>query len=318
MTTLNGPTNFANDGKDVLETTIELNDELIGQLYPLKEDLKQLSITFDIENTANIIVKNKDIYKRVSLQFPDELLFLSSTIVKVLKEKINEKIPENNIHLYVLADTSYGSCCVDEVAAEHVDSNLIIHYGHSCLSRTTRTPVKYVFGNFPIDVDHCCDAFNNKFSYDKNKDIIILFDVIYHHKIGEIVKKLREEYEYTNILTPSLEYKNDDISIENANIMKLNTIEFPKDKKLEDYCLFYIGGTSTKSPYSSGADENASLTNILITYSQCPSIITYEPCTMRCRDDTYRAQGALMKRYVMVQKVKDSNIIGIVVGTLGV
>jgi len=73
--------------------------------------------------------------KKVSLQFPDELLFLSSTIVKVLKEKINEKIPENDIHLYVLADTSYGSCCVDEVAAEHVDSKLIIHYGHSCLSR---------------------------------------------------------------------------------------------------------------------------------------------------------------------------------------
>jgi len=67
MTTLNGPTNFANDGKDVLETTIELNDELIGQLYPLKEDLNQLEITFDIENTANIIVQNKDIYNRVIL-----------------------------------------------------------------------------------------------------------------------------------------------------------------------------------------------------------------------------------------------------------
>ena len=173
MTTLNGPTNFANDGKDVLETSIELNDELIGQLYPLKEDLEQLSATFDIDATANLIIQNKDtytrviylfiyiyyylnnsvipftkyiylklnsncnilIYKKVSLQFPDEILFLSSTITKVLKSKIDEKVPENNIHLYVLADTSYGSCCVDEVAAEHVDSNLIIHYGHTCLSR---------------------------------------------------------------------------------------------------------------------------------------------------------------------------------------
>ncbi|ORY29585.1 diphthamide biosynthesis protein [Neocallimastix californiae] len=256
MAALNGPTSFANDGKDVLEITIELNDELISQLYPLKEDFEP--------------------------------------------------------------DTSYGSCCVDEVAAEHVNSNLIIHYGHSCLSRTTRIPVKYVFGNFPIDVEHCCESFNNKFSYDKNKPIIVLFDVIYHYKIAEIIKKLREDYEYTNILTPSLEYKNDDLSIENENIMKLDKVDLPKDKKIEDYCLFYIGGTSSKSPYSSNGDENAALTNILITYSQCPSIITYEPCTMRCRDDTYRAGGALMKRYVMVQKVKDSNIIGIVVGTLGV
>jgi len=67
MTTLNGPTNFANDGKDVLETSIELNDELIGQLYPLMEDLEQLSATFDIDSTANIIIQNKDTYKRVIL-----------------------------------------------------------------------------------------------------------------------------------------------------------------------------------------------------------------------------------------------------------
>jgi len=65
MAALNGPTSFANDGKDVLEITIELNDELISQLYPLKEDFERLSTTFDIDNSANIIIQNKDIFKRV-------------------------------------------------------------------------------------------------------------------------------------------------------------------------------------------------------------------------------------------------------------
>lgn len=27
------------------------------------------------------------------------------------------------------------SCCVDEVAAQHVDADLIVHYGHACLSQ---------------------------------------------------------------------------------------------------------------------------------------------------------------------------------------
>jgi len=160
-------------------------------------------------------------------------------------------------------------------------------------------------------ISNLCIYFNSIFI-----SILSLFIII--NAIEEIVNKLRNEYKYTNILTPSLDYKNEDLTIENSNIMKLDTVELPSDKKIQDYSLFYIGGTSTKSPYSSGGDENAALTNIFITYSQCPSIITYEPITMRCRDDTYRAGGALMKRYVMVQKVKDSNIIGIVVGTLGV
>jgi len=40
----------------------------------------------------------------------------------------------DDIKFYILADTSYGSCCVDEIAAEHADADCIIHYGRACLS----------------------------------------------------------------------------------------------------------------------------------------------------------------------------------------
>ncbi len=53
----------------------------------------------------------------------------------------NKRVPE----FYILADTSYGGCCVDEVAAKHVDADLVVHYGHACLSATARLPVIYVF-----------------------------------------------------------------------------------------------------------------------------------------------------------------------------
>lgn len=42
--------------------------------------------------------------------------------------------PRAAIKLYVMADTTYGSCCVDEVGAAHVNAQCVIHYGHSCLS----------------------------------------------------------------------------------------------------------------------------------------------------------------------------------------
>lgn len=30
------------------------------------------------------------------------------------------------------------SCCVDEVAAQHVDADFVVHYGHTCLSPFVR------------------------------------------------------------------------------------------------------------------------------------------------------------------------------------
>jgi len=39
----------------------------------------------------------------------------------------------NLLRVYVLGDTSYGSCCVDEVGAQHMCCDFIIHYGNACL-----------------------------------------------------------------------------------------------------------------------------------------------------------------------------------------
>lgn len=66
---------------------------------------------------------------KVALQFPDTLLPDAGATVTALREG-----REKDLQVFVLADTSYGSCCVDEVAAEHVNADLIIHYGPSCLS----------------------------------------------------------------------------------------------------------------------------------------------------------------------------------------
>ncbi|CAN0414280.1 unnamed protein product, partial [Phaeothamnion confervicola] len=49
--------------------------------------------------------------------------------------------------IFVTGDTSYGSCCVDEVAAQHLGADAIVHYGRACLSPTASgVPVLYVFG----------------------------------------------------------------------------------------------------------------------------------------------------------------------------
>lgn len=50
---------------------------------------------------------------QVALQFPDELLADSVAVISKLKEALP------TLSFYILADTSYGSCCVDLIAAKH-------------------------------------------------------------------------------------------------------------------------------------------------------------------------------------------------------
>ena len=91
--------------------------------------------------------------EQIALQFPDELLHDSVPIYRDLKNQLTD-----DRQLYVLADTSYGryafalvlvfrltqlysSCCVDEVAAQHVDADAIVHYGHACMSLYVSIPL---------------------------------------------------------------------------------------------------------------------------------------------------------------------------------
>lgn len=75
-------------------------------------------------------------------QFPDELLKDSTRVVSALRNKIcslresdtERQGDSKEVRLFVMADTTYGSCCVDEVGALHADADCVIHYGHSCLS----------------------------------------------------------------------------------------------------------------------------------------------------------------------------------------
>ncbi len=96
------------------------------------------------------------------------------------------------------------SCCVDEVAAEHLSADLIVHYGRSCLSqfvniihkkiygfhielhdcnRSSRIPVLYVYGRFEIDIDQCVAHLRSVVGL-SNRPLVVLYDVVYEHAIG--------------------------------------------------------------------------------------------------------------------------------------
>ncbi|KAG1234090.1 hypothetical protein G6F68_002815 [Rhizopus microsporus] len=331
-----GPASFSNDGKDVIERHLEVKSEKHKNIQDL----------YEIERTVTKIVQGG--YKKIALQFPDELLADAATVAEQLREKTQKEI-------FILADTSYGSCCVDEVAAEHVNADLIVHYGRSCLSPTSHLSALYVFGQRPIDIQQCTSEFEKLFP-DKAQPVIIMCDVEYSYAVDSLTAALQKTYQCiipTVIQTESKlqstldQHKTPSTCASHAERQRLGKsccgkckgdledavqdkpdtlpaeplrdmsglkeekkkggryFELPENVSIDTCSIFFVG------------EESLTLTNIMMVHNKCP-VYTYNPKTNIARKESVQVNKMLMKRYFLVQKAKDAETIGIVVGTLGV
>jgi diphthamide biosynthesis protein 2 len=100
-----------------------LNRPITPPLQTAEIDLEEI---YEIERTVSLLREGS--FKTVALQFPDDLLHDSAKVSRRLQDSLD------GVKTYILADTSYGSCCVDEIAAEHINADVVVHYGRACLS----------------------------------------------------------------------------------------------------------------------------------------------------------------------------------------
>uniref|UniRef100_A0A0K0D066 2-(3-amino-3-carboxypropyl)histidine synthase subunit 2 n=1 Tax=Angiostrongylus cantonensis TaxID=6313 RepID=A0A0K0D066_ANGCA len=163
-------------------------------------DCEQLEEFFYIDETVRWISNNN--YKRVALQLPDHFLARAYRIATLIESKADTKA-------FILADTSYRSCCVDEVAASHASCDAIVHYGDACLSALTENiPVKFVFGSFPIDLE-AFSQFPKCLATDVTTPLLLLTDACYSDKSDVLFNTLQHDLPkerqlyYARVLDPS-------------------------------------------------------------------------------------------------------------------
>lgn len=77
--------------------------------------------SWDLGATVNYIVRHG--LKRVALQFPDDLLIDAPVISQRLSSELSAVC---DAKVYILADTSYNSTGVDEVAAQHIQADCVV------------------------------------------------------------------------------------------------------------------------------------------------------------------------------------------------
>ncbi|XP_054837855.1 2-(3-amino-3-carboxypropyl)histidine synthase subunit 2 isoform X2 [Eublepharis macularius] len=251
---------------------------------------------YELDRATSFIVNNN--FTKVALQFPDELLSDSATVAAKMEETTGSK-------MYILGDTSYGSCCVDEMAAEHVSAEAVVHYGRACLSPCCKLPVLHVFGNQPLDVMRCAEIFK-ELHPDRQAHVIVLSDVTYSHAIDDLASQLH--LIYPNVVFSQVDSKKALSSAQPVSgLVQQFGRHFTVDEEhgLDNYAMFYVGC------------EGPELTNFMLSWNQCP-FSSFNPNTGQGRWETLDVNRALRRRLYLVERARDAQVVGIVAGTLGV
>lgn len=268
---------------------------------------------YEVERIAREI--REEGRKKIALQFPDHMLGDAPRVVELLQAELAntrkvqeaEAVPQQREKIWILADTSYSACCVDEIAAEHVDADVVVHYGRSCLSPTSRLPVIYVFTKHSLDLEHAVSVFESEFP-DQHTHVMLMADVTYQAHVPELYRKIKARG-YTNLLSTRIQ-RNPLGSIPNRAVTNSENAEVKVDEEgginLKLYSVFHISSPPTAL--------------LLALSSRIASLHIYP--TPESQDTYYSpartTRAMLGRRYAKLLNLTTAGIIGILINTLSV
>nr|POF04570.1 diphthamide biosynthesis protein 2 [Quercus suber] len=305
----------------------------LSSLSELSEE--QLYLQYEIKRTVDEIKRGK--WQRIALQFPDDMLVDAPRVFERLRDDLSPSksanrpragchsvadalgkvtlddgssqstakpdVP-NNIEdeterrLCILGDTSYGACCVDEVAAEHVDADVVVHYGRSCLSPTARLPVVYVFTSQPLDLEAVVSNFEKTYP-DKDEQVCLMADIPYHHHISALADRLRAG-SYSNAFATAIVH--DPSSLLPNRTVPAGIAE--NKEKLTEYSVFHISTPPT---------------SLLLTLSsRVKRVHIYSPDAPEPSAMETSSSALLRRRYGLITRLSSVPIFGILINTLSV
>ncbi|KAG0670896.1 Diphthamide biosynthesis protein 2 [Maudiozyma exigua] len=290
-----------------------------------KETLSEkLANYYSLDELSSYLLKNPQ-FNRMTFQFPDSLVMDSSFVIKIVEKKLNESDPDNKRRLWVLADTAYSACCVDEVAAEHVNADLVVHFGDACLNAIQKLPVVYSFGKPHLNIDALINKFKETFS-DVNSKVCLMASAPFTHHITAIVSKLKE-LGYSNLICSVI---NTNLINDNVTILSQNQID-PANATLLQTLGNRMLYSDNKSILTTSNDEDKSIEDKLredvslfyISIPQDPHLLylttMFNDVFIYDNSNDSIMSGpfpSLMKRYKYMHVARTAGCIGILVNTL--
>ncbi len=302
------------------ENLLEHDEPLPDDIGARRRSDAELRAVYEIARTAQEIRAGQRMC--VALQFPDHMLGDTPRVVKLLREELASSRAAADTttttptdaeeKIYILADTSYSACCVDEIAAEHASADVVVHYGRSCLSPTSRLPVLYVFTQHALDIDAVVMAFTAEFGRPAEDKVVIMADVTFQDHVAPVAARLRT-LGYAHVLATSVVHRPLG-SIPNRVLVAVNdagnTRAVNDDKvDLHEYAVFHVARPPTSLLLALAARVKA----FYIYPTQDTSGSGSGSGLL-----APRTMGLLGRRYAKVLTMATAGVIGILVNTLSV
>jgi diphthamide biosynthesis protein 2 len=297
---LTAPPVLSTPAEHILEYTPPTPAHSIRNQILTDKDVERI---YEISRTAREIHSGG--YKRIALQFPDGLLSHSSRVYECLAKELqaskesseNESDGRTVASLYVLADTSYSPCCVDLIAASHVEADCIVHYGQACLTplaEESKVHAMYVLTNQDLDVMYSADQIKSLLA-DKALKVVLMADGPYQWALKDVHSKLQDEG-YTSI------YSTEVIHDVMALLPNRNILDLPESEQdLSGYILFHIG----ESPQSL----------LLLLHSRVDTIHLVLPPTTSSSSDPSTTSRYLRRRYAALLGAASASVIGVLIAS---
>lgn len=245
---------------------------------------------YELERCTVWITENS--FSRVCLQFPDELLKDAADVALYLDARIGSKT-------YILGDTSFFSCCVDEIGSKHVDGDAVIHFGYSCLSNFTNLPVLYVLIKKQLDLNRLLKEITPIVSKGPS---LIVYDSCYAHLSGRIGDRLQS--------------------------YQVSVAQFIADSKSSKLCGPWCQGPDGHSSQKFGLSfcvpselssivfvGNGKRANHFMMSMKAPEFYTYDESKGL---QSHSFMQIIKKLSFLVEKVKNARTFGILIGTVSV
>jgi len=130
--------------------------------------MEVLPKNYNLEVPKTIWRIRRDKFKRVALQLPEGLTMFATTLSDIIEKFTGAET-------VIMADVTYGACCVDDFSAKALGCDFMVHYGHSCLvpvDQTSSIKMLYIFVDIKLDSLHFIETIKANLSLEQPVSLV--------------------------------------------------------------------------------------------------------------------------------------------------